>query len=432
MQHRAGSLAAPVASFSHAYNAIGDLASRTELTNSKTFAHDSNARLTGVTQTSPAPAAQVESYTYDPAGNRIAFRAHRFRSRISRPCGSGLAFAVGSRGPDVSQQCDKLLQRPGDRLRRYRAIPLRGKIGRSDRGFALVVVIWAIGLIGLLVLSYLSAARLRLRAAANIASAARAEALAEAAVATAILELESAGGPTGAARPPFDGTPRFCALPQGVAAVAIENEAGKIDLNASSANFLARALTAIEMTKDDATRLAGSIVSYRSARTNSLSAEDGAYSADGRPFGPRKALFQSIFELDQVLGVTPEQMQFLRPFITVHSFLPEPDLSVAPPALFAALTGAASDEVARLKDRPFPNTLDRRGYPARGGTVAAVLVHVEARTADGATFVREALLTARGDMPGGAQSIKEWRGGRSRFGAELMELERQGLSIPSC
>ncbi|MCC2101609.1 MAG: general secretion pathway protein GspK, partial [Hyphomicrobiales bacterium] len=142
--------------------------------------------------------------------------------------------------------------------------------------------------------------------------------------------------------------------------------------------------------------------------------------------------FQSIFELDQVLGVTPEQMQFLRPFITVHSFLPEPDLSVAPPALFAALTGAASDEIARLKDRPFPNTLDRRGYPARGGTVAAVLVHVEARTADGATFVREALLTARGDMPGGAQSIKEWRGGRSRFGAELMELERQGLSIPSC
>ncbi|MCC2107014.1 MAG: hypothetical protein KDJ40_05270, partial [Hyphomicrobiales bacterium] len=72
LQHRAGSLAAPVASFSHAYNAIGDLASQTELTSSKTFAYDSNARLTGVTQTSPAPAAQVESYTYDPAGNRIA------------------------------------------------------------------------------------------------------------------------------------------------------------------------------------------------------------------------------------------------------------------------------------------------------------------------------------------------------------------------
>ena len=70
--HQAGSLAAPVASFSHAYDSRGDLTSLTELTGTKAFGYDATERLTGVTQQLPAPAAQAESYTYDPEGNRIA------------------------------------------------------------------------------------------------------------------------------------------------------------------------------------------------------------------------------------------------------------------------------------------------------------------------------------------------------------------------
>ncbi|MGD0721388.1 MAG: PKD domain-containing protein [Roseiarcus sp.] len=71
LSHQAGSLAAPVASFSHAYDVRGNLAALTELTGVKGFGYDPTQRLTGVTQTAPAPAVSVESYAYDPEGNRI-------------------------------------------------------------------------------------------------------------------------------------------------------------------------------------------------------------------------------------------------------------------------------------------------------------------------------------------------------------------------
>ncbi|MBV1703545.1 MAG: VCBS repeat-containing protein, partial [Hyphomicrobiales bacterium] len=72
LQYRAGTLASPVASFAQTYDSRGDLASLAEPTQTRTFAHDATHRLVGVARSLPAPAADVESYTYDPAGNRVA------------------------------------------------------------------------------------------------------------------------------------------------------------------------------------------------------------------------------------------------------------------------------------------------------------------------------------------------------------------------
>ena len=69
--HRPGTLGAPIAKFDHAYDIRGNLSALTELSGKKTFAYDAIERLTGVTQTIPAPASEVESYAYDPEGNRF-------------------------------------------------------------------------------------------------------------------------------------------------------------------------------------------------------------------------------------------------------------------------------------------------------------------------------------------------------------------------
>ena len=69
--HRPGTLGAPLAKFDHAYDIRGNLSALTELSGKKTFAYDAIERLTGVTQTIPAPASEVESYAYDPEGNRL-------------------------------------------------------------------------------------------------------------------------------------------------------------------------------------------------------------------------------------------------------------------------------------------------------------------------------------------------------------------------
>ncbi len=85
INHRAGSLAAPLASFNHSYDIRGNLAQLAEITNTKTFAYDKVEQLTGVQQTVPAPAASVESYAYDPDGNPHFDLARSGQARSALP-----------------------------------------------------------------------------------------------------------------------------------------------------------------------------------------------------------------------------------------------------------------------------------------------------------------------------------------------------------
>jgi len=62
----------PSAQVFHGYDIRGILATLGELAGTKSFQYDSIERLTGVSQTYPAPSTQIESYTYDLEGNRIA------------------------------------------------------------------------------------------------------------------------------------------------------------------------------------------------------------------------------------------------------------------------------------------------------------------------------------------------------------------------
>ena len=75
LNHRAGSLAVPLASFAHSYDVRGNLAALTELPGTKSYSYDKLERLTGVTPAAPLPAAAAESYSYDAEGNRTATAA---------------------------------------------------------------------------------------------------------------------------------------------------------------------------------------------------------------------------------------------------------------------------------------------------------------------------------------------------------------------
>ncbi len=73
INHRAGALSAPVASFSHTYDVRGNLKALAELSTSKTYTYDQLERLTAVARQQAAGAATpAESYSYDGEGNRTA------------------------------------------------------------------------------------------------------------------------------------------------------------------------------------------------------------------------------------------------------------------------------------------------------------------------------------------------------------------------
>jgi general secretion pathway protein K len=92
-------------------------------------------------------------------------------------------------------------------------VPRDARSGRR-RGFALLVVIWGVGVITLLIVSFMTTARARLQAAVNAAGVTETQLLADGAVNLAILTLISEQGAVQGAndRPGRDGAPTYCSL----------------------------------------------------------------------------------------------------------------------------------------------------------------------------------------------------------------------------
>jgi len=301
---------------------------------------------------------------------------------------------------------------------------------RGEAGFSLVLVIWGAGLISLLVLASVAAARWRLMASASAAGAVQAASLAEAAGTIAAHRLAAGGGSAQGARVAADGSPVFCGLPGGVtAAVAIEDEGGKVDLNGAPPKLLEALFTGFGVEAGTAADIARAIVDFRSANPRGIGARGAVASSDGA----KHALFQTVYELDQITAFPPGLVRDLAPYVTVSPARAGLDPGVAPPALFAALSGATLDDVRALAAAPYPNRLDRTDprFPLafiQGTPGGVYLVHAEVVIASGVTAVREQLV----DVHQGVRVV-ERRGGAARFAARLRELLAAGsATLPPC
>jgi general secretion pathway protein K len=309
----------------------------------------------------------------------------------------------------------------------------------GERGFALVLVIWGLGLISLIAITVITAERFRILAAGNLIENARAEALAEAGVNLIRAELVSAlgGEASGGLRLATNGAPLVCAMPDGaLAALAVEDEGGKADLNAASPRLLSALLRGFGAAFDESDRLAAAIAEFSRASRNVVLDDVlfTAYAAAGRGYGPKKAPFESVLELDQVIGMRPDLLRAILPYVTVHSRKPGVDPRVAAPALLAALAGDDAVRVAQLEGAE--GTAAAAFLPAQlvsPSTSRSFLVRAEIRMPSGASFVQQAIveLTA-GDPP---DILREWRRGSARFAARLDAAARRSGGAgqwPSC
>lgn len=305
--------------------------------------------------------------------------------------------------------------------------PDRDRAG--ERGFALVLVIWGIGLISLIALTVTTAERFRIMAAANLIENARAEALAEAAVNLVRAELVSAldGGSAGALRFATNGAPLLCAMPGGaLAALVVEDEGGKADLNAASPKLISALLRGFGAGFDESERLAAAIAEFSRTSRNAVldDAVFAAYAAQGRAYGPKQAPFESVLELDQVIGMRPDLLRAMLPYVTVDSRKPGIDPRVAAPALLAALSGDDPAQVARLEGGE--GATGRAVLPSEflsPSTSRSFLVRAEIRMPGGGWFVQQAIIElSAGDPP---DLLREWRRGGARFAARLDAAARR-------
>ena len=121
----------------------------------------------------------------------------------------------------------------------------------------------------------------------------------------------------------------------------MEDERGKIDLNAAGKASLEAFFAHFSPSDEQAREIADAIAEFRTAAVgNDLKANDGRSDLSGPP--PKHAAFQTALELDQVRGVTSELFARVLPFVTVHSGLAEIDRSVASPRPSAPPSGRAA------------------------------------------------------------------------------------------
>lgn len=241
-----------------------------------------------------------------------------------------------------------------------------------NRGIALVIVLWTLTIIAVISANFTTSNRDGLFLARNTVERAKAEALADAGFYRAVLavvnqEAEPLAGDDGdgqlddlvnalqSVRAGFGdgqglsipeeqfgefGPPKWRTngaiyqwpLEGGTVLISIQDEAGKIDLNAATEDLLLQLFRAIEPSEQAPEALVDRLIDYRDTDKDRrpLGAEDSDYQSADRGYGAKDQPFERTDELRRVLGVTQELFRRVAPMITVHSRQRGVDPDVAP------------------------------------------------------------------------------------------------------
>ena len=239
-----------------------------------------------------------------------------------------------------------------------------------QRGFALLLVLWAVMILGVVAAAMLAGSKASQRQAYDGVDTLRRNAIEDAALARAVAgafaSVASAKQP-GIAAPADpkklhwrrDGTPETIRFDGHVITVAIQDESGKVDINVASKDTLTALLKTTDLSGADIEDLTNHIIDWRS--NPKVSAKDNIvpveYVGLGYPYHSRHGPFQTIDELRLVDGMTAEVYDQIASGITVYSGRKEIDPATAPLAALMTLPGLdrqkAIDVIAG-RDRGIP------------------------------------------------------------------------------
>jgi general secretion pathway protein K len=312
----------------------------------------------------------------------------------------------------------------------------------GELGFTFLVVMWALAILMVLSLVFGAAISGHLKTTRNAIDNARAEALADAGVQLSVLDLSAWRMRTVRdARFPRDGRPVRCSLGNGDwLTIAVEDEVGKVDLNAAGERLVAAALLAAGLAEGDAAGLAQRILDYRDGddARRPHGAETTEYRDEGRA-GPKNRPFDTIEEVEQVLGAAPGLAEALRPYATIYSGQVTIDVNLASRRLAAALSDSlgaqsafddAASMIGSLSQTMGGASQRRAPTQVSGAGGRAFRVVSQARTVQSAVFVREALVEFVASRPG-AYLFRRWRKG-SAIDHGLVEDPVPVSALPPC
>ena len=276
---------------------------------------------------------------------------------------------------------------------------------RRMRGAALLLVLWLIALLTALIGAFALTARVELLQGRVLGKGAEAQEIARASIEYALVRVA-------------DTEPASHWLPDGRTyrwdfagsrvEISIVDETGKVDLNQADVTLLSALIKTVAGDSAPAAQLAAAIIDWRDPdplTQPSGGAEDPDYAAAGLPYGAKDAPFETVAEVEQVLGMTPGLYALLEPSLTLYSGRPQPDPNYAPAPVLVALGLDPTAYLARRRPGG-PVIGDAQLLGAGSGTysIESRVTLKEGRQA----ILRTTVRAGGGPVPGSVYTILRW------------------------
>ena len=257
-----------------------------------------------------------------------------------------------------------------------------------EHGIAIVAALWASAILAVIVGSVLQLVRADAGLGRSREEVAALGAVVDGALNLTILTMLAPG----ASQWPVNGSPVTVPFAGHEVRVSVEDEAGKVDLNATGTAGLRRVLSGMGLDAEAARRVAESIAAWPESASSSASAP-----GSGADRLRRGARFQSVEDLQLVPGMTPELYRRLAPLVTVYSQTPWIDPAFSSPALLALFRETDANAEAALRRVEEERAGLRAPAPAPGVVLGhAFTITAELRSPDAARVVRTAVIRLTG------------------------------------
>ena len=272
---------------------------------------------------------------------------------------------------------------------------------RRQGGVALVLVLWVITLLAVIAGNFAFSMRGEAQIARNLLVNAQAKMRADAGVQLAWFELmKPLADPQ---RWQANGIAHEFMMDGTMVRVSILDESGKIDLNTAPDELLKGLFKSAGLSEEASATLLNTVLDWRSPgnlkRLNG--AKEEQYRAAGKNYGPPNAPFETVDELQRLLGMSPELYSRLAPALTVYSRQPGINPVFASREVLLAIPGINPAVVEQfLLQRQDSLATGQPVLPFAGAStfasastgLSAYSVRSEATMADGTSFVRQTMV----------------------------------------
>lgn len=287
----------------------------------------------------------------------------------------------------------------------------------SQRGMALLIVLWVVALLSIIAGSYSYGIRSETSIVSNLKNNAQARSAAQAGVWLAIFQLQH---PDPSQRWPANSSVQELSFYGVKLRIKIADEGGKLSLNHVNSNTLARLFVGIGLGTEPAIALADAILDWRDKddlrRLNGAEAED--YRTAQLGYTPANRPFQSLSELNLVIGMERAVFSRIEQLLTLQGKSAQFDPARSGPQLREIMLGDGAANMANdsnysydKEDRDDPQQVDQSqpGIASPNTVVSTVTIHVEAAMPGGTRQQLSALVSLKPSGPKRRGSVLAWR-----------------------